>query len=38
VNLTTRNGFEHSSLGLGFGGSPGNGSPSYRGLLIASPK
>ncbi len=38
VNLVTRNGFEHSSLGFGVGGSPGNGSPSYRGLLIASPK
>ena len=38
VNLVTRNGFEHSSLGFGFGGSPGHGSPSYRGLLIASPK
>src|SRR5450432_2872491 len=38
VNLVTRRGFEHSSLGFGFGGSPGHGSPSYRGLLIASPK
>ena len=38
VNLVTRKGFEHSSLGFGFGGSPGHGSPSYRGLLIASPK
>ncbi|MEO8902631.1 MAG: TonB family protein [Polyangiaceae bacterium] len=38
VNLVTRNGFEHSSLGFGLGGSPGSGSPSYRGLLIASPK
>src|SRR6187431_3003305 len=38
VNLVTRNGFEHSSLGFGFGGSPGHGSPAYRGLLIASPK
>src|SRR5450432_3094875 len=38
VNLVTRNGFEHSSLGFGVGGSPGHGSPSYRGLLIASPK
>src|SRR5450432_4093869 len=38
VNLTTRNGFEHSSLGFGLGGSPGRGGPAYRGLLIASPK
>ncbi|MEI9948836.1 MAG: TonB family protein [Pseudomonadota bacterium] len=38
VNLVTRNGFEHSSLGFGLGGSPGHGSPAYRGLLIASPK
>ncbi len=38
VNLVTRTGFEHSSLGFGIGGSPGYGSPSYRGLLIASPK
>ena len=37
VNLVSRNGFEHSSLGFGLGGSPGHGSPSYRGLLIASP-
>lgn len=38
VNLVTRTGFEHSSLGFGLGGSPGHGSPAYRGLLIASPK
>jgi len=38
VNLVTRTGFEHSSLGFGVGGSPGHGSPSYRGLLIASPQ
>jgi len=38
VNLVTRTGFEHSSLGFGVGGSPGHGLPSYRGLLIASPK
>jgi TonB family protein len=38
VNLVTRDGFEHSSLGLGLGGSPGHGSPSYRGLIVASPK
>src|SRR5450432_2173755 len=38
VNLVTRDDFEHSSLGFGIGGSPGHGSPSYRGLAIASPK
>jgi TonB family protein len=38
VNLVTRDGFEHSSVGFGLGGSPGHGSPAYRGLLIASPK
>lgn len=38
VNLVTRDDFDHSSVGFGFGGSPGYGSPSYRGLLIASPK
>jgi outer membrane receptor protein involved in Fe transport len=38
VNLVTRSGFEHSSLGFGFGGSPGHGGPSYRALVIASPK
>ena len=38
VNLVTRDGFEHSSLGFGVGGSPGHGGPSYRGLLIASPQ
>lgn len=38
LNLSTRKGFEHSSLGFGFGGSPGHGAPAYRGLLIASPK
>ena len=38
VNLTTREAFEHSSLGFGVGGSPGRGSPAYRGLFIASPK
>src|SRR5450432_3368065 len=37
VNLVTRDDFEHSSLGFGTGGSPGEGAPSYRGLLIASP-
>jgi TonB family protein len=38
VNLVTRSDFEHSSIGLGFGGSPGHGQPEYRGLLIASPR
>jgi TonB family protein len=38
VNMVSRDDFEHSSIGLGFGGSPGHGAPSYRGLLIASPK
>jgi TonB family protein len=38
VNLVTRDDFEHSSVGLGFGGSPGHGAPEYRGLLIASPR
>jgi TonB family protein len=37
VNLITRNEFQHSSLGFGYGGSPGYGGPAYRGLLIASP-
>ena len=38
VNMVTRDDFEHSSVGFGVGGSPGHGAPSYRGLLIASPK
>ncbi|HTB75419.1 MAG TPA: TonB-dependent receptor [Polyangiaceae bacterium] len=38
VNLVTRDEFEHSSLGFGAGDSPGHGEPSYRGLLVASPK
>ncbi len=38
VNMLTRNDFEHSSIGFGFGGSPGHGALGYRGLLIASPK
>ena len=38
VNLVTRDDFEHSSVGFGGSGSPGHGAPSYRGLLIASPK
>ena len=38
VNLVSREGFEHSSLGLGVSGSPGHGKLGYRGLVIASPK
>jgi TonB family protein len=38
VNLVTRDDFEHSSIGLGLGGSPGHGQPDYRALLIASPR
>jgi TonB family protein len=38
VNLVTRDDAEHSSLGFGAGGSPGYGAPSYRGLLVASPR
>jgi len=38
VNLVTRDDFEHSSIGLGFGGSPGHGAPEYRALLVASPR
>jgi len=37
VNLVSRDAFEHSSVGIGFGGSPGHGAPSYRALLVASP-
>ena len=38
VNLVTRDDFEHSSMGFGGSDSPGHGAPSYRGLLVASPK
>ncbi len=38
VNLVTRDDFEHSSIGFGGSDSPGHGEPSYRGLLVASPK
>jgi TonB family protein len=37
VNMISRDDFEHSSVGLGVGGSPGHGAPAYRGLLVASP-
>ena len=38
VDLVSRDDVEHASLGFGVGGSPGRGEPSYRGLLMASPK
>jgi len=38
INLVSRDAFEHSSFGASFGGSPGHGAPSYRALLVASPK
>ena len=38
INLVSRDAFEHSSIGIGFGGSPGHGAPSYRALLVASPR
>lgn len=38
INLVTKSEMEHSSLGFGYGGSPGHGGPLYRGLLVASPK
>jgi TonB family protein len=37
INLVTKRELNHSSIGLGFGGSPGYGGPMYRGLLVASP-
>lgn len=37
VNLLSRAGFEHSSVGLGLSGSPGHGGLGYRALAIASP-
>jgi outer membrane receptor protein involved in Fe transport len=37
VNLVSRAGFEHSSVGLGLSGSPGQGGLGYRALAIASP-
>jgi outer membrane receptor protein involved in Fe transport len=38
VNMVSRDAFEHSSVGFGVSGSPGHGSPGYRGLLVASPR
>jgi outer membrane receptor protein involved in Fe transport len=38
VNLVSRDAFEHSSLGFGVSGSPGQGGPGYRGVAIASPE
>ncbi len=38
INLVSRERFDHSSVGIGFGGSPGHGQPSLRALGIASPK
>jgi outer membrane receptor protein involved in Fe transport len=38
VNMVSRENFEHSSLGFAAGGSLRHGAPTYRGLLIASPK
>jgi TonB family protein len=38
LNMVSRDGFEHSSVGFGVTGSPGHGAAGYRGLLIASPK
>jgi TonB family protein len=37
LNMVSRDDFEHSSFGFGLSGSPGHGSPGFRGLLIASP-
>jgi TonB family protein len=38
INLVSRGSFSQSSAGFSFGGSPGHGEPSYRALLIASPR
>ncbi len=38
VNLVSRQQFDHSSFGVGFGGSPGRGLPGLRLLAVASPK
>jgi TonB family protein len=37
INLVTKRELNHSSIGFGYGGSPGYGGPAYRGLLVASP-
>ena len=38
INLISRESFEHSSVSMGFGGSPGHGLPTLRALLIANVK
>ena len=38
IDLVSRDDVEHASAGFGIGGSPGYGKPSYRALLMASPK
>lgn len=38
VNLVTKTDFEHAALGFAASGSPRYGSPSYRALVVASPK
>ena len=38
INLISREAFEHSSAGVGFGGSPGKGLPTLRALLVANVK
>ncbi len=38
INLISRESFEHASASFGLSGTPGQGAPSGRALLIASPK
>jgi hypothetical protein len=38
VNMVSHDDLPQSSLGFGFGASPGHGEPAYRALVIASPK
>jgi len=38
VNFVSREDLDHASIGFGVGGSPGHGEPSYRALLMASPR
>jgi len=38
IDLVSRDDLDHASAGFGIGGSPGYGKPSYRALLMASPK